>query len=259
MYRPFALRVLLAVLMPAAVLWGQEIKPGKNTIVLRGRAQEVHYHPAAGAKAGALLFLPGDGGWRGFAIDIANGASSRGYDVFGWDSRVYLGSFTSGKATLTETQVAADFLAMAGVLAQGKPGKMLVGGWSEGAGLALVGAAAKENREVFGGLLTIGLPERGFLAWRLADAITYLTRREPSEPSFESAPLLARVSPLPLAMIQSTGDEYVNPDLARKMFARAAEPKRFLLIEAKNHRFDGNQAEFFRTLQQALEWRRTSK
>ena len=105
-------------LLLACALSGQPLAPGKNVVMLRGQAQEVHYYPAAGRKSGVLLFLPGDGGWRGFAIDIANGASSFGYDVFGWDTRSYLAGFTPGKPTLTEAQVMADFRAMAGVLTQ---------------------------------------------------------------------------------------------------------------------------------------------
>jgi hypothetical protein len=219
----------------------------------------VHYYPASGRKTGVLLFLPGDGGWRGFAIDIANTASSCGYDVIGWDTKSYLASFTPGKPTLTEAQVMADFRTMAGVLTQSKPEKIVVGGWSEGAGLALLGAVAPENRAAFRGLLAIGLPERGFLGWRLSDNITYLTKRDPNEPHFDSMPLLPRVSPLPLAMIHSSGDEYVKPDLARKMFDRAAQPKRFFLVEARNHHYNGNQGDFFRAMREALEWIRTSQ
>ena len=254
------MRPLIGIALLAAALSGQPLAPGKNAVMLRGQAQAVHYYPASGKKTGVLLFLPGDGGWRGFAIDIANGASSSGYDVFGWDTRSYLAGFTpGGKPTLTEAQVMADFRAMSGVLSPRNPEKMVVGGWSEGGGLALLGAAAPQNRAVFRGLLTIGLPDRGFLGWRLVDNITYLTKREPDEPHFDSIPLLPRVSPLPIAMIHSSGDEYVRLDLARRMFDTAAQPKRFFLVEARNHRYEGNQADFFRVLGEALEWLRASQ
>ncbi len=247
--RPVPAVVLLACALPA-----QHLAPGKNSVVLRGQAQEVHSYPAAGGRTGALLFLPGDGGWRGFAVDIASGASSCGYDVFGWDTKVYLEGFTPGRATLTEAQVAADFRAMAGMLTRGNPERLVVAGWSEGAGLALLGAASADSRTAFRGLLTMGLPVRGFLGWRLADSLTYLTKRDPDEPHFDTAPLLARVSPLPLAMIHSSGDEYVTVDQTQRMFAGAAEPKRFFLVKARDHRYSGNQADFFRVLREALEW-----
>jgi pimeloyl-ACP methyl ester carboxylesterase len=252
-------RLLFGIVLLGCAVSGQPLAPGKNSVVLRGHAQDVHYYPAASGRKGALLFLPGDGGWRGFAIDIANGASSYGYDVFGWDTKGYLEGFTPGKPTLTVSDVIADFRAMAGMLTRGKPEKLVVGGWSEGAGLALLGAAAAENRGAFRGLLAIGLPARGFLGWRLADNITYVTKRDPAEPHFDSAPLLPKVSPLALAMIHSSGDEYVKPDLARQMFDAASQPKRFFLVEARDHRYDGNQGDFFRALRQALEWMRESQ
>jgi len=61
-------------------------------------------------------------------------------------------------------------------------------------------------------------------------------------------------APLPLFLIQSGHDEYTPLDEAKKLFALAREPKRFVLVEAKNHRFDGNQEEFFQKLHEGLQW-----
>ncbi len=253
------LQLLFGGLLISSVVWGQSFAPGKNAVMLRGEPQDVYYHPVKGTKVGALLFLPGDGGWRGFAVDIANGAAADGYDVFGWDTKTYLEGFTRGKQTLTESEAISDFRAMASALTRGRPGMMIVGGWSEGAALALLGAAAPENRTTFRGLLAVGLPAHGFLGWKLADNLTYLTKREPDEPQFDSVPLLAKVSPLPLVMIQSTADDYVKPEVARGMFDKAAQPKRFYLIQARDHRYDGNQGEFFRVLREGLEWMQTGR
>jgi len=55
-------------------------------------------------------------------------------------------------------------------------------------------------------------------------------------------------------MIQSSKDVYVSVEMAKRMFSVAQEPKRFSLIEARNHRFDGNREEFFRVLHEGLEW-----
>jgi hypothetical protein len=41
--------------------------------------------------------------------------------------------------------------------------------------------------------------------------------------------------------------------------AAAGEPKRFVLVEARNHRFDGNQPEFFRQLRAMIEWVNTAQ
>jgi fermentation-respiration switch protein FrsA (DUF1100 family) len=60
-------------------------------------------------------------------------------------------------------------------------------------------------------------------------------------------------------MIQSSRDEYVPVEEARRLFAAAGEPKRFVLVEARNHRFDGNQPEFFRQLRAMIEWVNTAQ
>ena len=62
------------------------------------------------------------------------------------------------------------------------------------------------------------------------------------------------MAPLPLLMIQSSHDQYVPLDEARRLFETAQEPKRFELVQADNHRFDGNHEEFFDKLRDGLQW-----
>jgi len=227
---------------------------GKSEFVLRGQRQNVYvYRVPAGTPRARILFLPGDGGWRGFAIAIARQLPEWGYEVWGFDTRRYLESFT-GAGTLTEGQVAEDLRAAAGWAKDRSSTPVILVGWSEGAGLGVLGAAPEGNRSALAGLVAIGLPDCAVLGWRLADTITWITKRMPNEPRFLTGPHLARVAPLPFAMIHSTGDEYTPPPAARKLFERAGEPKRLFLVQARNHRFEGNQDEFFRSLRESLEW-----
>lgn len=241
----------------AAPTHSQSLAPGKNQVLLRDREQDVYYYPARNQVAAAgdpVLFLPGDGGWRGFAVEIAESVARSGYHVFGWDTKRYLTGFTAGKTTLKESEIMADFRHMARHVTGGRTQRISLLGWSEGAGLALLGAAASGNKDVFSGLVSIGMPESAILGWRLTDNLTYLTRREPNEPTFATAAFLQQVSPLPLAMIHSSHDEYISTSSARKLFDGAREPKRFFLIEARNHRYDGNRDQFLRVLREALQW-----
>lgn len=228
--------------------------PGKNAFLLRGQRQDIYYLPGARggqSASGKVLFAPGDGGWRGFAITMAKTVAAWGYDVYGIDTKQYLESFT-GATTLKEPEVMADFRTVAEWI--GKGGCVHLMGWSEGAGLVLLTAAAEENRRVVCGVVTISLGESSVLGWRTVDNLTWITKRQPNEPTFPSLPYLAKVSPLPLVMIHATGDEYTPPQAARKMFESAREPKRFSLVPARNHHFDGGQDEFFRALREGLEW-----
>lgn len=232
---------------------GQSLTPGRNEVPLRGTTQEVYFYSGApgAATRPLVLFAPGDGGFHGFAYTIAGAIASWGYDVCGLDTKLYLESFTRQRV-LQPQEVTADIRTLARELA-GPERSVLLVGWSEGAALMLLGAAG-DDKSGYAGLITIGLGMSNVLGWRLADDLTYLTRRRPTEPSFSSLPYMPRVTPLPLAMIQSTKDEYVSGADAATLYGAARDPKRFVPIDAADHRFEGNQSAFFAHLKESLAW-----
>lgn len=254
MRRHSAFIFVCAVLLGMAA-WApaQTLPPGKSKVTIRGQDLDIYHYAAAGAGQHAkVLFAPGDGGWRGFAIDIAENLSAGGFDVYGIDTRRYLQSFT-GPTVLKTSEIASDFAQLAHVLSPGGEERVLLVGWSEGAGLGLA-AASGASRSVFTGMVAIGTPEHNILAWRWTDLGAEVTKKLPNEPTFKSADLIAKVSPLPLFMVASTDDEYISTDATRALFAAAAEPKRLAIIKASNHRYGGNTEEFFSTLRGALSW-----
>jgi len=236
-------------------LTAQAAGPVRQTVTVRGQRQDLYcYRGTPSASRSTVLFLTGDGGWRGFAIDIAEAVASWGYDVCAMDTKRYLEAFTVGDRRLRESEVAGDLRSAAAQVA-GRPGQTVIYlGWSEGADLGVLAASAVEAKSVFKGLVVLGLSESGVLGWRWQDNVTYVTRREPDEPHFATAPYLARIAPLPFVMLHSTHDEYTSLETARKLFQLAGEPKRFRPVEAQNHRFDGNHPDFFRGLREGLEW-----
>ena len=247
----------LALLLCAALLSAQDPAPGKNAPAVRGKTQDVYFFPGAPAarpdSKPIVLYASGDGGWRGFAVTMAETMASWGYDTFGLDSKAYLESFT-GKTTLKESEVNADLRALM-VWARGKrPRPVILVGWSEGAGLALLGAAGPENRDLLQGLIAIGLPDRNILAWRWSDAITWLTKKDPDEPGFVSALYLPRVAPLPFVMLNSSQDQFQSQETYQHLFQLAREPKKSFTVTARDHRFDGNRDAFFDALRAGLRW-----
>lgn len=248
---------LYTFLLFPVLAFAQLPHPGKNAVMIRGRQQSITLMRAAGKTQGKphkVLYLPGDGGWRAFAVTMAESTATWGYEVYGMDTKVYLESFTTDQSTLKPSDVMSDFQRLAAWITQGVKEPVTLVGWSEGAGLCLLGAAANSNKQIFNGLVAVGLSEASVLGWRLRDDITYLTKKEPNEPKFKSVDFLPQVTPLPLLMIQATKDAYVTAEKARAMFAAAQEPKQFKLINAQNHRFDDNHPEFFRTLREGLQW-----
>ncbi|MCS6816869.1 MAG: hypothetical protein N0A16_04995 [Blastocatellia bacterium] len=248
------LRLFCVMLLLLVPIWEQTPAPGENTPIIRGQAQEIYFYPATGTRLDRkILFAPGDGGWRGFAVVIAQTMASWGYDVYGLNTKRYLMSFT-GKTRLKETDVMNDFRQLAQWIMRNGSERITLVGWSEGAGLCVLAAASPENKKIFNGLITIGLTESNVLGWRWIDNLTYITKRDPNEPKFFTADYLPAVSPLPLLMLQSSRDEYISPEAGKRLFSVAREPKRFQLIEARNHRFDGNTEGFFNALREGLEW-----
>lgn len=227
---------------------------GRNTLTIRGVTQDIYHYPSSGQKLyRKILFVPGDGGWHGWAITLAQLMSSWGYDVYGLDTKTYLSGFTGG-AGIRETDVMSDFREIARWINREGGGRITLVGWSEGAGLSVLAAASAENKSAFNGLITLGLGDENVLGWCWKDDITYITKSRPNEPSFHAKAYIARIAPLPFVMLQSSNDEYVSSDEARMLAAAAKEPKRISVIQARNHRFAGNTSEFYHQLCEGLQW-----
>jgi pimeloyl-ACP methyl ester carboxylesterase len=260
MPKRFIAFTLLCLLAVEAVCFAKGPTPVQYTWIIRGQKQDIYLIAGSSSTTSPrpmIFFAPGDGGWRGFAITIAETMASWGYDVYALDTKRYLEGF-SGKTDLTVADVMRDFRLIAEIIAKDKKERLTLVGWSEGAGLCLLGAAAPENKQAFNGLVTVGLGPVNILGWRWADYLTYVTKKIPQEPRFQTAEYLPQVTPLPLWMIQSSHDDYVPVPTARDLYSTAKEPKRLELIEAKDHRFDGNTTEFFGALRKGIEWIRSA-
>jgi fermentation-respiration switch protein FrsA (DUF1100 family) len=228
---------------------------GRLPLSIRGQPQDVFVYPAtARPLMGRVIFASGDGGWRGLAVTIAETMASWGYEVYGLDTKRYLESFTAGKTALRESEVMADMRAIAEAVQKGSEDRLIFAGWSEGAGLSVLAGVPEENKKVFRGVIVIGLPDSAVLGWRWIDNATYVTKKAPDEPRFSTGLYLPKIAPLPFFMIHASGDEYTDVPRAKKLFDAAREPRRFWLVEAQNHRFDGNRDDFFRALREGLGW-----
>ena len=225
--------VLLLVMSLTPVGWGGQVTllRGRNDVLVRGKTQYVFFYPGSGAplQQVKILFAPGDGGWRGAAITMAEKMASWGYDVFGLDTKQYLESFTEW-TTLRETDVMNDIGQIADWLAPRRRAAVTLVGWSEGAGLMALAASSGHRQEKYSGVVTMGLGDSNVLGWTWKDDLTYLTKRPPNEPTFSVLSIVDRIAPLPLVMLQSTKDEYVSIEEAQRLYQRAREPKRIFTV-----------------------------
>jgi type IV secretory pathway VirJ component len=226
-------------------------------LTIRGREQLLHvYGPADGVP---VIVSSGDGGWVHLGPHVAELLAARGFFVVGFDVKAYLTGFTSEAATLRAADEPGDYLTLATFAAATTGRKPVLIGVSEGAGLSVLAAADPRAKAALAGVIALGLPEVNELGWRWKDSLIYLTHHVPNEPTFSAAATAAGVAPLPLALVQSTHDEFVPPADTRRIFDHASAPKQLWFVDASNHGFTNKLPEFDARLLEALEWVRRNQ
>jgi fermentation-respiration switch protein FrsA (DUF1100 family) len=223
-----------------------------ETVTIRGKPQTVRVYGSRGGPP--VVVSSGDGGWMHLGPHVAEVLAAHGFFVVGFDAKAYLSSFTSGKTTVRSEDEPGDYKVLAEFAARGSSLRAVLVGVSEGAGLSVLAATDAATKAVISGVVGLGLPDLNELGWRWTDASIYFTHGNPNEPMFSAAKVIDHVSPLPLAAIHSTQDEFVPLDEIKRVMAAAREPKQLWIVKASNHRFSDNLAEFDRRLLEAMSW-----
>ena len=185
---------------------------------------------------------------------VAELLAAKGFFVVGFDVKAYLESFTSGRSTLRPDDEPGDYETLIEFAARETNKKPILIGVSEGAGLSVLAAGDPRIKRAIAGVIGLGLPDVNELGWRWRDAVIYVTHGTPHEPTFATSSIVDRVSPVPLAAIHSTTDEFVPVAEIQQVFQRARDPKRLWIVKAANHRFSDNLVEFDRCLLEAITW-----
>lgn len=226
--------------------------PRRETVAIRGHSQSLYVY---GTPSGdPIIVSSGDGGWIHLAPHVAEFLSARGFFVIGVDVKAYLSSFTSRESTLRADEEPGDYLVLAEFSTKATGRKPILIGASEGAGLSVLAATDPGTQAAIKGVIGLGLPNVNELAWRWQDMSIYLTHRVPDEPAFNTAAIVGRVAPIPLAAVHSTHDEFVPLTDVRRILERANDPKRLWIVNASNHRFSDNVKELDRQLLEAIAW-----
>jgi alpha-beta hydrolase superfamily lysophospholipase len=252
MYRPFGLVLaLLFVALPASAKGTEGLD-----VHVRGKTLSLAIYRPAAAPRGTIIMGSGDVGWVGLAVSMAQQLNADGYLVVGLNVRQYLSTFAEGKSHLSETDVPRDYGIIADLLRRQNllPGPVILSGVSEGAALSALAASDRSNHGWVDGVIAMGLPEVAELAWHWSDVPAWIFKKDANEPSFHAHEIIASVSPVPLALIQSTKDEYVPEADYRRLFDTARDPKKLFLIEASNHRFTDKPRELRAAYASALDW-----
>ncbi len=228
-------------------------------VAVRGQQFRVHFYRSQDHKGSIpAIYACGDGGWRGLAPRTAMQLAHMGFAVAGIDSKVYLREFSSLTTPLTTVQLAHDYADVAVALRAfakvDAATPVYVYGWSLGAGFAIAVGADVETRSNWAGIVSIGLPKQNQLVSGVGANHANLKNEANTQFGFRSEDVLPRIAPVPLVMIQSTSDTASPQKVGNALFASAGNPKKYVLINASNHRFSGAREEFYAALGDAVTW-----
>lgn len=195
-----------------------------------------------------LLYVTGDGGWRGKDREVYTQLQMWGYSVAGFSAPEYLKSLPGEEGTTTPTRLASDFsqIIQSSRTALELPASVpvLLVGVSRGADLAVVAAGQSGLQDEIGGVVAIGLTREE----------EYVHRRRRATEALELYGYLPRLGDIPLSLIQSTGDNYVPADEARVMFGADTPVRTFHAVKARNHSFSNARPALYETLRSSLTW-----
>jgi hypothetical protein len=127
-------------------------------------------------------------------------------------------------------------------------------GVSRGAGLSVVAAGQRALRPSIAGVLAIALTKeeeyvKGLRPLRLRRA------GAPQGPEMvEVYEYLPRLGGMPIAVIQSTGDDYLSADAARVLFGPDNPHRWFQPVQSRNHSFGGARPQLYDAMSRSLAW-----
>jgi fermentation-respiration switch protein FrsA (DUF1100 family) len=242
------MRLLLALTVASMFQFGPA--DTVRTISLADREQKLRISGMPGGRP--VILASGDGGWMHLAPHVAAALAEHGYFVIGLDAKAYLSANGGSKQALTPADISRDYGTLLAAFAPDR--RAVLAGVSEGGGLSVVAAADKHNQDRIAGVVVFGLGDLNELAWHWKDSLIYITKGVPSEPTFNASDFIPHVSPLPLAFIRPTHDEFVPTAQSDRLISVATAPVRAWTIDAGDHRFSDNLPELDRATTQAFDW-----
>ena len=217
----------------------------------------LHLYQQANAKAQSLvIFTSGDGGWSPFCADVAAHIAATGKTVVGFNAKEYLTRFASSQKPVTPEELTSDYGEIIDA-ALARPGvdpkaRVTLAGWSLGAGYSVLVSSDNVLKARLNRVVAISLPNYNELAWKPADALIYITHGTPREKVFEAQDYLPNLTPLPLVMLNATNDDTSPLTDAQSLFDKVTGPRRFFLVRANGHHFEGGEKEFYYDLDQSF-------
>jgi hypothetical protein len=204
-----------------------------------------------------LLYATGDGGWRGKDRDAFERMTRWGYPMVGFSAPSYLRHLVRHTHETTPPDVARDYariihLAKERLGVAAEVPTILVG-VSRGSGLAVAAAGEPALQPSLAGVVAVALTREEEYVHRLKRK-----RKAPQDPPelvmLDNYEYLPRLRNLPLSIIQSTHDDYLPAEEARRLLGPDSALRQLKPIRARNHSFTDAREPLYVELQASLAW-----
>src|SRR5574341_809682 len=238
----------------------------KSRIEFRGHQFVLHTYLPLNQKSEddrVVLYLSGASGWHPFDDHIATTMALHGTAVYGLSLHSYLAAFYDGEHPTTAEKVGNDFALLLKevrrVAGLNETAPVALGGWSLGAGYALVAAADPQIKPQVKGVICIAVSRENESFYSLLDALKSKLNWHTRGPFLDAIPALKQIAPRAVAILQAEGDKSASPQEAQALVQTAglaqSDPVLISIVKgARNHRFDGGRKNFDTALAQAVDW-----
>ena len=197
-----------------------------------------------------LVYATGDAGWFGKDLAIFKEVAEWGYPAAGFSAREYVHHL--GPEPLRPGQVASDFEhivdASEKTLALPTDTSVIRVWKSRGARLAVAASGRLTSRMNLEGVLAVGLTREEEYVHR---------RKRGARGQFamlQTYSYLPALGTLPVAVIQSSRDEYIPAAEARQLFGPETPVRHFVPVEADDHNFTGALDTMYAEMERAFHW-----
>ncbi len=204
-----------------------------------------------------VLFATGDGGWRGKDKEAFEQMINWGYPLAGFSAPGYLRHITRHTHQTTPAAVAEDYARLIRFAKErmGLPDSFptVLFGVSRGAGLAVAAAGEPTLQPSLAGVVVVALTREEEYVHRLKRP-----RRQPSGAAemvmLDNYDYLPRLRSLPLSIIQSTHDDYLPAEEARRLLGPNSRLRQLHPVTAKNHSFSDAREPLYQQMKASLAW-----
>ena len=242
------------------------IRESSTQVPLHGEPLTLHLLSPMDLRSSAplVLYASGDGGWFGAAVGMFHTLARSGLPVVGVSTKALMHIEQRWSKPLTIAHVVHGYQqiidAARATLQLAPDAPVVLTGWSRGASLGLLVAVSPDADPNVLGLVAIGLSADEQLDLEavtddddgLAEPVD--STRDQPPPPIAMYPLLSRMASKRSVVIQASGDHYLPAAQARALFGPDSPTRRFLAIDARNHRFSGGESAFSAALVEAVAW-----